>query len=609
MAQIISREPMPGSGGRAEVLRFDDGTSLTIPAGAGPMSQAGPVVSSAPTAPQPVLMQGAPGDTMQSREPPPAQPQGGVPAQPPPRQQVIDPMTPYGVPLSVVADIANARKAVPGRAAYDPRAVVAAQVPVPVQRQMQTVGAQPFDPEKLAEIHRKETEAADLNAEASQMQAANNLQIQHAMYSEAQDIAQQQAAKQRAAEDQYARGMSQLTQEAQAVAQKQINPNRVFENMGVGQKIMLGLSAAMSGYATQGRENPAMQYVMKLVDNDIRAQQNQIERQQGTADNALARLSQQWGGIQAGAAALRVQQLEVGKQRALAMGAELGTPIAQARSQALAAQLEAAQQRELVTLQNAARGQVTQTEVAQMQIPVKGQAGGYVPLTYEEKMKRLKQQQDLYKGGYENVGLGLKNETEANQLAQGFGSEKQQMQAAERQEHLGKSLSEMAYLNQNIDQIMSHGGIRIGQDGKAIHGDIPGVGMGYNLIAAIPFFGKDLAQMAAGMNGPDAAIVRHQAEEALTYKIRDASGAAFSTQEAEKHARALAAGFLAGPDAFAQAMVNFQSAVREKELSLRAGAGVEVSDAYDRSYSTLKSRQQQKQQGIQGNYTGTVIQK
>jgi proline racemase len=63
---------------------------------------------------------------------------------------------------------------------------------------------------------------------------------------------------------------------------------------------------------------------------------------------------------------------------------------------------------------------------------------------------------------------------------------------------------------------------------------------------------------------------------------------------------------LAGEDTFAQAMVNFRKSLDEKEQSLRAGAGLSASRAYDAAKGQLKDEARFSKAGIVGKYEGTV---
>lgn len=584
MARVVRRAPSaPGT----EIIEFDDGTSLTVPAGTAPQAQV-PQAPQAPQAPIPIQSQTQPEAVNAAR----------------------GQMTPYGLPLQDVQALASRPVYQPGRAAYDPKKVIAAQVAVPTGMQTQVTGAKPFDRDTYEDAQAKEREAQQLKADADMLAASNDARTQQALASELQNINADQQAKQRAAEDRYNAGMIQLTNEAKQVASKEVKVDRVFENMSGLQKMLFAISAGLFGGATHGRSNQTLDMMQNLMNADINAQQNQINREQGNADNALARLSHQWGSIEAGRSALKVQQMEVLKQKLAAQASEVGTARAKANADAQAKLLEAQQQRELAVLQSAARGQVTETTVSQMQVPVKGTAGGLRNPTEAEVDKRISREQALRKGGGEIIGAGLKNEAQAAELRGDIPSDKQlklDENISQRQEHLGKALSEVASLRTAVDTVVDKGGITEDEQGYAKHKGIPGVGLGYNVLEKIPLIGKELAAVAANtIGGKDASIVRNQSMEALTYKIKEASGAAFSEAEAARHAQALGQAALAGEDTFAQAMVNFRKALVEKEQSLRAGAGLPASRAYDRAKGQLRDESQASKAGIVGKYEGTV---
>ena len=583
MANIVSRGPHPNMSG-AELIRFDDGTTQTVQAGALPQF--------APR-PQPVNYQ------PQDPSPEYQQAQGAARSQ----------MTPYGLPLQDVQAIASRPVYQPGRAAYDPNKEIATQVAVPTGVQTQTTGAKPFDKDVYLEAQTKEREAQQAKADADMLAASNDAATQRAMAHELQGIQSDQQAKQQAAEDRYNSNMLQLTGDAQKVAMKETKPDRVFENMSGLSKMLFAISAGLNGYATQGKSNATLDMMQNMMAADINAQQNQINREQGQADNALSRLSHQWGSLEAGRSALKVQQLEVIKQKLGAQAAEIGTARAKANADAQAKLLEAQQMRELAVLQNAARGQTTETTVSQMRTPISGAAGGLRAPTEAEIDKRITREQTLRKSGQDIVGGGLKNEAAAAELNGAIPNDKQMKldeNIAQRQEHLGKSLSEIANLRTNVDTVISKGGITEDEQGYAKHNGIPGIGMWYNALEKIPVFGKELASLAANAAGKDSSIVRNQSMEALTYKIQEASGAAFSEAEAARHAQALGQAALAGEDTFAQAMVNFRKSLDEKEQSLRAGAGLSASRAYDAAKGQLKDEARFSKAGIVGKYEGTV---
>lgn len=577
----------------ADLIRFDDGSTQTVPSSSLPQFAPKPQPVAAPAIDAP--------------------PQYAIPSQQQPNgpveRQTRNMMTPYGLPLQDVQRLAEQKVYQPGRAAYDPNAVVAKQVPVPVSRQTQVQGAKPYDESEYWTPQANEANAQRIKGEADVLAANTDLQIQRSAQMEMQSLQQQQAAKLKADEDNYNERMASLNEEAAAVARKEINPDRVFQNMGTGQKLMFALAGAFSGYATQGQRNPAAEYISHMIDVDVRAQEHAISRQQGNVDNALSRLSQQWGSIEAGRSALKVQQAEVMKQKLATMVAESGTKRAVANAKIAQASLDAIQQRELLTLRDAARGSVTTAETAQMQVPIAGQAGGYRMPTDAEVEKRIAREQGLRAKGQDIIGGGLKNEATAAELRGEIPSDRQMKadeQISQRQEHLGKSMSEVANLRTNVDQIISRAGITEDEKGNAHHKGIPGVGMGYNVVSKIPVFGNELASLAANAAGADSAVVRNQAMEALTYKIKDASGAAFSEAEAQRHAQALGQGMLAGEDTFAQAVVNFRKALDEKEQSLRAGAGLPASRGYDAAKGQLQREAAYSKSGIRGKYQGTV---
>lgn len=466
MADVIRRT----AAGPVDIIEFSDGTRLTVPKGTAPQAQPKTAAPIEPIAPLPVQSQRQQAQPMPIPNAAPQQMQDtGA------QDAARNTMTPYGLPLQDVRDIVSRPVYQPGRAAYDPRKEIAQQVAVPVSTQTQTVGAKPFEKDQYLEVQQKEREAQQMKADADMLAASNDVATQRATASELQSIYEDQQAKQRAAEDRYNAGMVQLTDEAKQVAQKKVNPTQVFDNMGTMQKALFALSAGLGGYATQGRSNQTLDMLQNLMAADINAQQNQINREQGQADNALARLSQRWGSLEAGRSALKVQQYEVLKQKLAAQAAEIGTAKAKANADAQAKLLEAQQQRELVVLQNAARGQTTETTVSQMRAPIAGVAGGYRAPTEAELDKRIAREQALRKSGQEIVGSGLENELKGQKLA-GGGPENQEKIDAQVSQYGTRQAANVA-AKEALDRFVAENDIKRGKDGNLLPpSDIAGFG-------------------------------------------------------------------------------------------------------------------------------------
>lgn len=496
-------------------------------------------------------------------------------------------------------------KRVGGSAGFDPRAYDASLAPVRRAQTTQVSGARDFDPAAVEQYQEKEREAAQLKSQADVIQANNEYQTQKAMADEVGKLTAIQEADQRAAEDNYNSKMQGLQDEAKKVAAREVDPKRVFKDMNTWQKVGFVLASALSGYANKGQRNPIMEQMDAQIAQDIRSQELQIQNSKGVTDNALARLSQEWGSIQAGKSALRVQQYEAAKQRVQLQAAAVGTAQAQVRAEAMTKALEAQQFKEFENLRVASMGETSTATQAALMAPKKAAAGGLVMKSLSERVKDAEAAQKIVGSDIEQRGKNLQNYEKIQTLQGGVPSEVEAKNLPQAREHLGKGLAEVAGLRTNVDQIMSRGGITMDKNGNAVHKGIPGIGYGYNFIESL--VGKNATDALASVTGgTDAAVIRSQAQEALTNKIKEASGAAFSEQEAERHAKALGLALSQGEDAFAQAIVNFRKALDEKESSLRAGAGVAASRSYDAAKRQLEEDRDYGRTGIRGAYTGTV---
>jgi hypothetical protein len=531
---------------------------------------------------------------------------------PPPerRQQVADPLDPRtGLRLSEYREAARPVY-VPGTPGFDPNRVKASQVLVPVQRTTQVQQGRPYDAEAVADWQRKELEAKQYEAHAQLLDAENRVKTGQLTAQTLAEIEQKQRSEQAAREAAYSDRMNVLTQEARQIAQTPIDTEAYGKSLSGWQTIGLALAAGLTGYATRGGPNQILAMIGDKISQNIHAQEVQLRNRQDANRSELGRLAQEWGSLEAGRAALKVREVETAKAKLEATALSMGLPVESAKVQGMMSALDAIQAKERDQLKQAALGTTTTSEAGQFLTPRKATAGYYRQPTDKEFESRIDKTQGRVAKGQEIIGKNLDNQgTEAELLGVKPTKEQaaEQQQVAQRQEHLGKGLSEIANLRTNVNQILSRGGITEDKEGNAHHHGIPGVGMGYNVLSRVPFFGDQLADLAAStVGGKDALTIRQQAEEALTYKIKEASGAAFSQAEAERHAKALGKAFVAGEDSFAQALVNFNRALDEKEQSLRAGAGMAASRSYDADKAKLREESDAAKAGIRGTYRGTV---
>ena len=412
--QITNVEDLVGSPGAVRAT-FEDGTSMVVPrsklppqlqlANSGATAQnmsvdpgvgsPAPMASTGPTNPQEFATkwEGPPVAPQQASDFAP-QPVGQPPMRPITVQSGGDfvggmdaPQAPIDPRQLEIARLRSPYKVVRGSPAFDPKKEAARRSPVPVSQTIQQSGARAYDPEALQDAQEKERKALEMQAEGNMLQANAKLQADQIMHQEVSNLYRQQQAEQQAREAEFNSKQATLDDEAKAVAAREIDPNRVFKNMSIFQSLGLAIAAGLKGYASQGRDNSVMDSLMHRMDADIRAQEHDIQVSKGRVDNALARLSQQFGSIQAGKAALKDQQLSVIMAKNTATAAEIGTAIAKANADAANLKLEAEQAKLREQRWSEAQGQTTIGTSAAMMSPKAATRGGLARKSDAESLK------------------------------------------------------------------------------------------------------------------------------------------------------------------------------------------------------------------------------
>jgi hypothetical protein len=123
----------------------------------------------------------------------------------------------------------------------------------------------------------------------------------------------------------------------QDVADGHIEPNRMFENMGTGQKIStaLGLILGGIGGGLTHQENPVMKFINQQIDRDIDAQKANL----GKKENLLSKMLQQYGTIDAAKNAARMNYMAMVEGQLGKLAAQAKDPLAKARYQEMAGKL------------------------------------------------------------------------------------------------------------------------------------------------------------------------------------------------------------------------------------------------------------------------------
>lgn len=391
--------------------------------------------------------------------------------QPQQAQQAVSPMRVGPIPLGgnrYQFPDGSVRVYTPGTAAYNPSRDAAQRVAVPVSRTTQTSGVTDFDPEAAKRIQEKEQLAYLKKLEAQQATYDNDLALQGAMATELDKVAQKQEAEYRAQEDSFKSRKAALEDDAKSVATKSVNPNRVFQNMSTWQKIGFALAGALSSYATKGQRNLPMEQLNAVIDRDVRAQELEIRQKGAQTDNALARLSQEWGSLQAGKAALQAQQREAAKQRLIYQGLEAGRPIQYIQNLAAFQALEAAQAKDLENARIASQGVSTQATQAAMASPRAATGGGFRQETMRERGERL-----------DVDAKELGNAKKAKELSGEITGEELNKQLVD----YGNQRAKVAGVQSSLGAVIDDFGIKKTEKGWVPTKDIPGYG---TLGSAVP---------------------------------------------------------------------------------------------------------------------------
>lgn len=138
---------------------------------------------------------------------------------------------------------------------------------------------------------------------------------------------------------------SDIDSAAKEYADGKIEPNRIWQNMGTGQKVATSIGLILGGLSSglTGKENPAAQYLDKLIDNDIAAQRADL----GKKENLLGVLYKKYGNLTDAMNMAKAYQLQTVDMQLKADAAKYSDPMAKARamqqSGMLRAQMDALQ--------------------------------------------------------------------------------------------------------------------------------------------------------------------------------------------------------------------------------------------------------------------------
>lgn len=322
----LAYDPVAPFGSAASVP--DTGPAPVMSAAPEPVASAEPQLSQAPPVAQPSAPSGqAPGA---AAIPPPAPASDGP---------VVDGET--------VAAYALRPRYSPGRAAYDPRADDASRS---VVRQARTVSGTVRTPQEEQALHDEEVKrAARIDAQQSQADArvkeveALGFERQRDAVSRqiaAEQDTQNELSRREKIQSEYNAKRSEVQREVDSIAQRRVDPGRLFRDKGTGGVILAALSVGLGAFGASLTKGPnyAQQIIDNAIDRDIRSQEDQIRRQGAAANNALADISRKYDLTLDES---RVTLKEFGQRYAAAqseyMAAKLGTAEARQRAQEYAA--------------------------------------------------------------------------------------------------------------------------------------------------------------------------------------------------------------------------------------------------------------------------------
>lgn len=217
---------------------------------------------------------------------------------------------------------------------------------IPIQ---QTVSGISLPPKLLAKQELIEQKALAAQDALTEAQVAQNTLLAEQARAQAAEVA---AANQRAATQQAYDAEQQQAKQAElqkAVddynANKTVNPNRAYERMGVGGRILATIGQAFGAFGAAITHSPnfAQQMIERAIDADIRAQEHDIASRGhaiNMAQNTVAQFRQKGLDNQASMAAARLQGLQASAAKVDEIMAATKNPQIIAQGQQIKAGLE-----------------------------------------------------------------------------------------------------------------------------------------------------------------------------------------------------------------------------------------------------------------------------
>lgn len=255
--------------------------------------------------------------------------------------------------------------------------------------------------------------------------------------------------------------------------QKSFNANRWFESRGAIGQIGAVLAQAVGAYAAVlgHTENWAQKIINQYIDADIATQREQIESGKAGVNNALQRLNLRYGDINQAQAALKIAMGKVADTQALAYAKATGSQDIINTWEEQVAKNQVERTAEEQKFQAAAMGKRTTATQGQVVAP---SAGGVRAPTTAEMSARA----DLA-GKIPGIATKTYEAESARQKAMGGGVDPEK--ARDEARNLSKDTAEIVK-----GQAEAQAGRELVQKYKGAD-SIPGLGLGADVAAAIPF--------------------------------------------------------------------------------------------------------------------------
>jgi hypothetical protein len=279
-----------------------------------------------------------------------------------------------GVPVQAV--VAN-KHAVPGAPEISQR-TIAKMLPMPSAKQVVTEGARPIDEPALEHTQDLQREAADAQARAQIAEGDASTRTAQVQARAATYLQDKQEDLQTRQESDFRARYTQLSQEAAGTAAEMPDSQRWFKQHGAIGTVFAIVGGMMSDFAQGLAGNPGGPSALEqFVNQDIAMQERAIERKGAAANNRLAQLSQEWGSLAAGRAALQVGQYTTMQTQLNALAAQNKNVTLQPKIAAVQAELEAQIAEKSRVLHAEALGNTKIAETDQFVMPHRANAGGY----------------------------------------------------------------------------------------------------------------------------------------------------------------------------------------------------------------------------------------